>query len=261
MSGDEELMELDYDDCGESSFLTFALDTVSLVKSNQSYASPIPVDPAYQHTKPLLAPDCRLFIVDLARASRQHDFTSACADDSLIFSPRDLGFIPAPWPDHSQTFGELVSNFFRRRSSASTRFLHKLVNAIKIVEENSACYDLVGVAWVTSDILRVDKIKFARLLGVRTIDPSLFHKQGNFPTHGFVEVCCDDAHKVLRKNELKGVDFDVVRLVTHAAGAFTRQRMTDIEEECRWKGVKKESKRGADAASFCDAVMSREERI
>jgi hypothetical protein len=117
------------------------------------------------------------------------------------------------------------------------------VNAIKIVEYNSAYFDLVGVTWVTDDVLKIDKVKFARLLGIRTIDPALFHKQGNFPTHGFVELCFDNAKKMLTAEELMGVDFDVVRLVTHEAGAFTKQSTTDAEKKCKWNGVKKERKR------------------
>jgi hypothetical protein len=185
--------------------------------------------------------------VSLGRGSRaageagKDEFVSACEDRSLTFEPNDLGFVPVPWPNRKRTFGDLVTNFFTRKSSASSRFLHKLVNALKIVDEDSSHYEIVGVAWLTDTILKVDKVKFARLLGIKTIDGSLFHKQGNFPSHGFTEICPADARKMLSPQELEGVDFDIVRLITHETGEFCRGHMPDVEDKCRWKGGKKET--------------------
>jgi hypothetical protein len=103
------------------------------------------------------------------------------------------------------------------------------VNALEIVVEDPAYFDLVGVAWLTDTVLNVDEVRFARLLAVRTSDGSLFHKQANFPWHGFAEICHADARKMLSPRELEGVDIDVVRLVTHEAGEFCRGRIPDIE--------------------------------
>jgi hypothetical protein len=249
MSFDEELMVQDYDDGDDvsydSNFTAFTVDTVALLKCHSSSMT-AGASASHYRSRPVQPLDCRPLIVGVVRVSRppkSDDFTFACSDESLIFSPRELGFIPAPWPDHGHTFGDLVSNFFTRKSSATTRFLHKLVNALKIVEYDDKCYKLVGLAWVTDDILKIDKVKFARLIGVRTIDPSLFHKQGNFPTHGFTELCLDDAKAMLSSEELVGVDFDVVRLVKHETGAFTKRITPGVEDKCKWNGAKKETKR------------------
>jgi hypothetical protein len=173
------------------------------------------------------------------RNSGGADFNGACSDRGIVFMPRDLGFIPVPWPDRVQTFGDLVSDFFTRKSSANSRFLHKLVNALKISDENPAYFDLVGVAWIADTVFKVDKVRFARLLGIRAIDGSLFHKQGNFPSHGFVEICGAEGRAMFTAAELEGVDFDVVRLLKHEAGLFYRGNTPDVDEKCRWNGVKK----------------------
>jgi hypothetical protein len=261
-----DLIPRDYDDCEyapcPASPQLFASDTFDLLYP------PSPLTPELPSFHPrsdsLPPPQCppvfpaaslspqpsfspRPAPASLARSARaaceegKDDFVSACGDRSLTFEPNDLGFVPVPWPSRKRTFGDLVTNFFTRKSSASSRFLHKLVNALKIVDEDSAHYDLVGVAWVTDTILKVDKVRFARLLGIKTIDGSLFHKQGNFPSHGFVEICPADARKMLSPQELEGVDFDIVRLITHEAGEFSRGNTPDVEDKCRWKGGKKEA--------------------
>jgi hypothetical protein len=63
-----------------------------------------------------------------------------------------------------------------------SRFLHKLVNALKITELDRSNFSLVGVAWVNDNVIKVDKVKFARFLGIKSVDGSLFHKQGNSPS-------------------------------------------------------------------------------
>jgi hypothetical protein len=123
------------------------------------------------------------------------DFQSACTNRSLIFKPYKLGFLPIPWTQRKRTFGDLVSGFFTRKSSANSRFLHKLTNALKIGEIDENYFELVGVAWLTDQVIKVDKMKFARLLGIKSIEGSLFHQQGNFPSHGFIEIGASEARK------------------------------------------------------------------
>jgi hypothetical protein len=118
--------------------------------------------------------------------------------------------------------------------------LHKLYNALAITELDPAYFGLVGVAWVTDRVFKVDKVRFAKLLGIRTIDGSLWHKQGNFPSHGFVELSPADARGTLEPEQIQGVDFDIVRLVTHEANAFVRGVPPDIDDGCRWNGRKKD---------------------
>jgi hypothetical protein len=89
--------------------------------------------------------------------------------------------------------------------------------------------------------MKVDKVRFARLLGIKTIDGSLFHKQGNFPSHGFLEMAPDEARCLLPSALLEGVDFDRVRLMTHEPGDFFKGCGLEILRKCRWfNGRRKE---------------------
>jgi hypothetical protein len=128
----------------------------------------------------------------------------------------------------------LVQEFFRKKGSSNTRFLHKLFNALRISAVDRSHFNLVGVAWLTDRIIKVHKLAFARLLGIKTIDGSFFHKQGNFPSHGFVEIAPADGRATLSAEQLDGVDFDVVRLFVHEAGDFTRECGPDIQTKCAW---------------------------
>jgi hypothetical protein len=175
--------------------------------------------------------------------SSDADFDSVCSDVDITFNPRQLGFIPAHgWTDSRRHFGDLVTEFFRKKSSSNSRFLHKLYNALKIYESDPFYGEFVGVEWLTDTVIKVEKAKFARLLGIKSVDGSLFHQQGNFPSHGFVEVSPMEARKLVPPAALIGVDFDDVRLVVHQSGEFRRGCGSDIEERCRWiNGRKKEN--------------------
>ena len=133
------------------------------------------------------------------------------------------------------TFGEIVSTFFQKKNNANSRFSHKLFNALKLSECSPEFPQLVGVSWLTQFILRVDKRAFARLLGIKSIDGSLFHQQGNFPSHGFFEIGAGDAAKFCPPGiNLTGVDFENVRLLVHNEQKF-RKGCTEFDIiNCRW---------------------------
>jgi hypothetical protein len=131
-------------------------------------------------------------------------------------------------------FGALVTDHFQKKSGSNTRFFHKLYNALKISEIDPFYTEYVGVEWVTDRIIKIDKKKFARLLGIRAIEGSLFHRQGNFPSHGFREIGPLEARKILSPEDLANVDYDSVRLLVHAPGDFVRDSSAQVFEKCRW---------------------------
>jgi hypothetical protein len=172
---------------------------------------------------------------EAASADSDPEFQSACDDADLVFRPHSLGFLPHPWKDDPITFGKLVESFFRRKCSSQTRFLHKLYNALRISEIDPSYFNIVGVEWVTDRVIRVNKVKFARLLGIRTPDGSLFHQQGNFPSHGFAEISPFEARANISPSHLDGVDFENVRLFVHRSGDFFRGCGPEIEAKCHWQ--------------------------
>lgn len=163
-------------------------------------------------------------------------FLAACSDPNLRFNPRQLGFIPQSiWTDQEISFGEVVTEFFQRKNNANSRFSHKLFNALILSDLNPIYPQLVGVFWLTNTILRVDKRAFARLLGIKSIDGSLFHQQGNFPSHGFFEIGAGDVHQYCPPGlDLTGVDFENIRLLIHSEHLFMRGCTEADIENCRW---------------------------
>ncbi|KAH0793179.1 hypothetical protein GPJ56_002888 [Histomonas meleagridis] len=173
-------------------------------------------------------------------SSADQEFKSICQDPDVKFNPHALGFIPHTyWPDKQFTFGELVTDFFQRKNNSNARFYHKLYNALKIIEDDPFYIEFVGIEWVNEKVLKVDKNIFARLLGIKTIDGSLFHQQGNFPSHGFVELGSKDCLQYVTESDLEGVDFDKVRLLVHQNGVFTKGCTESSIEQCKWISSRK----------------------
>jgi hypothetical protein len=160
-------------------------------------------------------------------------FLEICQDFTVTFNPRELKFVPSClWTDSEVTFGDLVENFFHRKHSTKCRFLHKLYNALRLTEAHPHMFEYVGAAWITDSIMKVHKGAFAQLLGVKCVAGALFHLQGNFPCHGFVEVGYSDAVAIVPPAMLFGVDFEWVRLMTHPGGKFDRDISERAIEDC-----------------------------
>ncbi|KAK8875839.1 hypothetical protein M9Y10_006014 [Tritrichomonas musculus] len=169
------------------------------------------------------------------RLNDDTDFNLSCQESEFVINPQKLGFIPSnSWMDKEITFGYLVTSFFQKRNNASSRFSHKLYNALRLSSAHPNLTPYIGVEWITPTILKVNKYTFARLLRIKTIDGSLFHQQGNFPSHGFVELTEREAHEFLTPNQLEDVDYETVRLLRHPAGIFTRDCTGSDIADCKW---------------------------
>ena len=165
-------------------------------------------------------------------------FEDVCVDQSVQISPKNFGFIPlSAWSAESVTFGTLVSSFFRRRNSTSSKFPYKLYNALRITEFWPDYFPHIGVKWITDSIIWVNRESFARLLGVKTIEGGLFHQQGNFPSHGFEELSFEESEKVAAQLGLGKIDLSVMRLIRHTNGLFRRDSKESDLERCKWKGA------------------------
>jgi hypothetical protein len=142
-------------------------------------------------------------------------------DAAVALNPPILGFIPVHfWPNKEVRFLDLVYDFFQRKNNVNARFLHKLYNALRISTIAPAWAEIVGVRWESPVVIRVNKEQFAQLLGIKAINGSLFHKQGNFTTHGFVELNKEQAQTCCPNVDIEGIDFDNVRLLVHQPGMF-----------------------------------------
>jgi hypothetical protein len=168
-------------------------------------------------------------------APSDEEFADAVANVAEVVSPQNLGFIPASaWSSDAMTFGQIVEGFFQKRNSSHCRFPHKLFNALRLATAAPHLARHIGVEWVTATVIRVHKLVFARLLKLSAVDGSLFHQQGNFPSHGFVELTEREARACCPPEVLTGVDYEVVRLVRHQDGALSRDGGSQHMENCRW---------------------------
>lgn len=159
-------------------------------------------------------------------------FEAAASNTSWKLNPRQLGLIPSQrWSDVQEiNFPDLITTFFHRKNSSSSRFIHKLYNALRISEAYPHYKNIVGICWVNDDVFLINKIIFARLLGIKAIDGSLFNQQGNFPSHGFIELEANQARKIF-----PDIDLSVERLIKHHNRGFYRKCKEDDIIGCKWK--------------------------
>ena len=174
--------------------------------------------------------------IEAARGEVRHlnlasvSFNDAIADQNLKLNPVKLGFIPTSfWHDREMTFGQMRADFFRSKNNSNCRFPHKLYDALILSELRPEFVELVGCQWVDDKTIKINRENFARLLGIKSVEGSLFHKQGNFPSHGFVEV---DPQVV--RARFPDFDFGKDRLLTHKDGVFVKGCTEDDITRCRW---------------------------
>jgi hypothetical protein len=167
------------------------------------------------------------------------EFLRLTLDPSVKLNPSQLGFIPqALWTDETDLkFGDLVTHFFQRKNNANSRFAHKLYNALRITTSDPFYFDFIGVEWLSDVVLKVNKSIFAQLLGIKTVDGSLFHRQGNFPSHGFLELTLSEAAALVSPEYLQEIDFSITRLLFHEQRVFVRDATIEAIENCKWVQV------------------------
>ncbi|KAK8884416.1 hypothetical protein M9Y10_043526 [Tritrichomonas musculus] len=168
-------------------------------------------------------------------------FIEICNDKSHQINPHQLGFIPANfWLDESYQFGDIVRDFFHRKNHPSCRFSHKLFNALKLTESNKSYFAFTGVEWKSEKVLHVNKIRFARLLGIKSINGSLFHQQGNFPAFGFTELPMHEIQKLFGEEVIQSIDIEVDHYLIHSPGVFVSNcSEQDIADEIKWIPARK----------------------
>lgn len=172
---------------------------------------------------------------NIRRSIETMSFEDLCSDPTITINPHHLQFIPSTsWSNDSISFGLLLATFFRKRNSSNCTFPYKLYNALRLA---TCCPEFIphtGIQWVTDNIIRVDRVIFARLIGVKTIEGSLFHQQGNFPSHGFEELSFQESNELSHNLGFGPADLSVVRFVRHEKGGFTRNSNEADLEKLKW---------------------------
>jgi hypothetical protein len=127
----------------------------------------------------------------------------------------DLGFLPkAEWTPDQVSLRDLRQMYFTRRNGIARQFEYKLDNALAIASAFPAAYEFVGATWVSDRLMKINAHGFAGLLGIRTVQGGLFHKQGNFSRHGLHHVFKMGGAELAKMPECAEVDDYQVRLYT-----------------------------------------------
>jgi hypothetical protein len=86
-------------------------------------------------------------------------------------------------------------------------------------------------------IIKVYKHVFAKLLGIGAVDGGLFHKQGNFTRHGFVQVPDLLARQELGDDQMADVENREIVMLEHKDHAFTMKSTEETIGLCRWENA------------------------
>lgn len=163
------------------------------------------------------------------------DFYAACIDPKLTLNPHKLGFAPASyWPDEEYTFGDIVEDFFRRKNHPNSRFSHKVYNALQISEKVPHLRKFIGLSWLSNTVMRVENNIFGRLIGITSIAGGLFHRQGNFTSHGFIDAPASIVRMDLGPDYIIPSEKDNYRLLIHSMGMVYRGCTEDDIAHCKW---------------------------
>jgi hypothetical protein len=148
---------------------------------------------------------------------------------------RDLGFVPkSQWAPLVFSLADLRQIYFTKRNGAARRFDLKLYNALCITKLYPYAYPCVGAIWISPTIMKVHSQTFGNLLGIHAIQGGLFHKQGNFSRHGFVQLTARSGPPLDLNLDLRDVDDYVVRLYMDQEKRFCRDFelvVTDDDKE------------------------------
>ena len=141
--------------------------------------------------------------------------------------PDQLKLVPADeWKTRNEVcLRSLIESHFRARSTKRLRFEHKLWNALAITRHHPELMSVIGIAWETEEMIRVNRDVFGALLGLTRPTAALFNPHGSFQSHGFREVIPD---------EKKNVDVRV-RFFVHAFGKFTQHSPPEDLLACKWQ--------------------------
>lgn len=154
-----------------------------------------------------------------------------------VFNPLELNFLPKElFATQSMTLKYVIENFFHARSTKNLRFEHKLWNALALSTHFPDLIHILGIQWVSNDVLKVNRDRFGSLINVTKPSAALFNNQGSFQTHRFLEVSKHEAIHTFNipPASIEDVDESVVRLYRHSDGLLrANSQKTDIHS-CRW---------------------------
>ncbi|OHT11561.1 hypothetical protein TRFO_18916 [Tritrichomonas foetus] len=124
---------------------------------------------------------------------RDMTFEEAYSNDTLYLMPTALKLLPEKyWESQPKTltFKQLVDDYFKQTRNNNATFMLKLYNLLMITSNVPMLEKAIGIKWVSPRVIEVSRLGLVNIFKVResTVDGAMFHRQGNFSTHQFVEI-------------------------------------------------------------------------
>ncbi|OHT16084.1 hypothetical protein TRFO_42066 [Tritrichomonas foetus] len=154
----------------------------------------------------------------------------------LIVNPIELSFLPKEiWLVQNVPLRIVLQTFFKARSTKNLRFEHKLWNALSLTKNYPELVSIVGIYWVSHDVIKVHRDLFGSLINVTKPSAALFNNQGSFITHGFIEISKQEALSFGVCSEwVEDVDEYCIRLFRHSSGLLKATSTRSDIYTCRW---------------------------
>lgn len=162
-------------------------------------------------------------------------FEEAYNDPTIVLNPVALSLLPEKyWSQQSQTmtFAQIVKEYFKQNRTQNSTFMLKLYNLLLISSQIPKLQRAIGVRWVNDSVIELSRSALINIFNVResTVDGSMFHRQGNFPTHRFIEITDTNFQQMgfLEYGQMPRVPGDT-KFFIHEPRVFTRRPMTEGE--------------------------------
>lgn len=126
-----------------------------------------------------------------------------------LFNPHDIGLVPQRfWSKYNMDISitEFMNMNLQSRRNRHSRFEYRIYNILRLTLLNPELVLILGASWISDTVFWVTKNILADALNVtRCANGALFHRQGNFPCHGFIEC------KPVGQNEYEPIEPGYIR--------------------------------------------------
>ncbi|OHT05320.1 hypothetical protein TRFO_26941 [Tritrichomonas foetus] len=164
-------------------------------------------------------------ITDVSNLTKYYKICS-----NLTFNPRKIGFAPeGKWKDEEVNFLDVIKTFFQV-STPSIKFSYKLYNALRLSEYSAEYIPLVGAAYISDVVLKINYLRFDRLLGVKDGESFLFGPQGLLPHLGFKEIQPNNLYEFGSNIDLTNIDLNHTKFFYHTSH-YLSKRITPADLE------------------------------
>lgn len=162
-------------------------------------------------------------------------FEDVYNDSTCILNPMELHLLPEKyWSQQpsTMTFAQIVNTYFKQNRTQNSTFMLKLYNLLLISIQCPILEKALGARWLNDNVIDISRSGLINIFNVRenTVDGSMFHRQGNFSTHKFIEINESNFQQLgfYEYPKMPRIQGDT-KFFIHEPHVFTRRPMTEAE--------------------------------